>query len=194
MDWRQFIERFHGVILKAVHRVARRWGDTNARSREDLIQDVYLKLCREKDKILKGLPGDPESANKFIHVVATNLAIDHFRAAQTEARGGRIIHISVGTDEDVATGESDQGAVSMIERQVLIGEIEKLLQTAGTSKRDLQIFWYYYRHGMKAREIAAFPWIGLTTEGIESVIHRLTMLARDFIAGNSTIAKKAISP
>jgi RNA polymerase sigma-70 factor, ECF subfamily len=182
VNWREFIDRFHNVILRAVHRVARRWGDTSPATREDLVQDVYLKLCRNRLTILKELPGDPEDATKFIHVVATNLAIDQFRAAHARVHGGGVTHVSVEENEELASRDGAAGTASVIEREILLGQIAKFLQGKGASKRDAQIFWFYYRHGMKSREIAMLPWIGLTTEGVESVIHRLTAQVRGFIA------------
>jgi hypothetical protein len=40
-------------------------------------------------------------------------------------------------------------------------------------ERDRTIFWLRHRQGLTASEIAAIPSIGLTTEGVESVLLRL---------------------
>ena len=46
------------------------------------------------------------------------------------------------------------------------------------SERDQKIFWLYYRLGFSAKQIAEFPTFQLTAKGVESTLHRLTVLVR----------------
>jgi RNA polymerase sigma-70 factor, ECF subfamily len=46
-------------------------------------------------------------------------------------------------------------------------------------QRSRRIFWLYYRVGLTANAIAALPYIGLSTKGVESTILRLTRLLRE---------------
>jgi hypothetical protein len=57
-----------------------------------------------------------------------------------------------------------------VEREILIQQIGEHLAAAAepaTWEWDRQIFWFYYRHGMTTRAIAAIPGIGLTQRGGE---------------------------
>lgn len=192
-DWREFIEYFGNDILKAVVRAARRWGKTNPELVQELVQDVYVKLSDRKRGILAGFqPERPGAEAAFLHVMATNLVNDYFKSAVAEIHGGGLTQISI-EEEDGVVPDDNCGTALATEREILMREIDECLQVQGVPDRDRQIFWFYYRHGMKAREIAELTLMGLTTEGVESVIYRLTVLVREFVAGKLLISNSAAS-
>jgi RNA polymerase sigma-70 factor (ECF subfamily) len=75
----------------------------------------------------------------------------------------------------------------LLDRKILIQQIDKFLREATVgrgSKRDLTIFWLYYRVGLTASAIASLPCVALSTKGVESILHRLTALVRECLVKN----------
>lgn len=176
------MERFHQQITTAVYRAARRWHDLTPAILEELVQETYLKLCDPTRGILsKFVPRHPGSGAGFVCVVATNLVNDHFKSVHTQKHGDGMLEPL--TNEEEPTSPTDrQGSVTDVERDVLLGQIDRYLDIAASGpmlERDRQVFWYYYRHGMSAREIAQVPGIDLTAKWVESAIYRLTKLIRE---------------
>jgi RNA polymerase sigma-70 factor (ECF subfamily) len=115
----------------------------------------------------------------YIKVVATSVALDHFRARATQKRKGEV-------EADAAALDSAVSSTS-IENSVLLSQIENRLAMT-ESERDRAIFWLYYREGYTAKDIASIPGIGLSQKGVESCIYRLTQLLRSVLSG------KAVNP
>jgi RNA polymerase sigma-70 factor (ECF subfamily) len=180
----EFVRRFHSLIAVVVLRTARRWGNASPALIDDLIQETYLKIWEDR----KRLPGKfnpqlPDAFYGYLKVVTTNVVHDHFRAARSQKRGSGQIEESVDDDAIAAIlGEkSDNG----VHREILLREIDDALcecLSGEDRERDRAIFWLYYRHGFTAKEIAALPSMGLTEEGVESVIHRLKRMVIERLA------------
>ncbi len=101
-------------------------------------------------------------------------------AAQTEA-----IVEPVQIDPKTA----DEGSFDEVHRHLQLERIDKILtQVTGAKDRERNrtIFWLRHRQGLTASEIAAIPSIGLTTEGVESVLMRLADQIRGHVTGSST--------
>lgn len=179
--WAEFIRRFQVVIAAAVMRTARHWAELPHHQRDDLIQDTYLKLCANDSHLLRSFePRHEDSIYGFLKVVAANVVHDHFKSARAVKRGAgqtepfmeavKIGARTVGTD--------DLDAVS---QRLQLEKVDKALRqvTAGKDQdRKCMIFWLRHQLGLTASEIAAIPSIGLTTEGVESVLMRLTVTIR----------------
>ena len=185
--WEEFVRRFHKLIAVVVLRIARRWGDTTRQLVDDLVQEIYLKLCADDCKLLRSFQATHEDAfYGYLKVIAVNLTLDHFKALQTAKRGGLSGSESIDSDDVVSVGvlgpQSDQ---NVTEQRILMNEIDACLKSveAGTTgERDRMIFWLYYRVGLTAKAIARLPSIGLSTKGVESTLLRLTRLVRKRIA------------
>jgi len=179
--WKEFIRRFQPVIAAAVLRAARPFGDPPRQLLDDLIQDTYLKLCEDDCRMLRSFrPQGENSIYGFLKVVAGNIVRDHFKAELAEKRGaGQVEAMEEPFQTDPKTKGSD--GEPPIYRSVQLGEIHKALLkvTAGKDQqRKCMIFWLRHRQGLTASEIAALPSMGLSTEGVESVLLRLTILVR----------------
>jgi len=174
--WRELVRRLQPVIAAVVVRGIWRWGGDPAGLADDLVQDTLLKLCVPQDSLLFTLTHQPEAAIVgYVKAIASNLTNDHFRAAHAIKRGG----------DRTAVAELDlpatHGSSRVVERQILLTEIETCLSRSDlgpTAARDRRIFTLYYRQGMGARAIAALPDIGLSEDGVESTLKRLTRLLR----------------
>ena len=181
--WAEFIRRFHPMIAGVAFRVAQRWGEASPQIIDDLVQETYLKLCVDGVSFLRNFKSAHTNAiYGFVKVFTANLIQDHFKASRSKKRGG-----GVGTDsiEKAQSGSSEHNFKSgpaTLDRTLLIQEIDACLQvvTPGqNATRDRRIFWLYYRVGLAASEIAALPTIDLSTEGVESMLLRLTRQVRD---------------
>ena len=75
----------------------------------------------------------------------------------------------------------DADSLEAVSQHLQLEQIDKILRqvTAGKDQeRKRAIFWLRHRQGLTASEIASIPSIGLTTEGVESVLMRLATMIR----------------
>jgi RNA polymerase sigma-70 factor (ECF subfamily) len=177
--WKEFVCRYHRVISSAVLRTAFRWGETSKAVLDDLIQDTYLKLCAQQFSLLRQFEFRAEdSIFCFLKTVTTNVVHDYFRSLRATKRGTQL---TVDLEEFYNNcGLDVHGGIDVMEKGVRIKEVEEAVDavTGPEGSRDRNIFWFYYRHGFGAHEIAAMPAIALSAKGVESVLHRLTKLVR----------------
>ena len=182
--WAEFIRRFHIVIAAAVLRTARRWGEPSRSQLDDLIQDTYLKLCENNCRLLRSFrPRREDSIYGFLKVVATNVVHDHFKAALAAKRGAgqtETLTDPVRMDPKIP----DPNSFDVVGQRLQLVQVDDILTqlTAGKDQeRKRMIFWLRHRQGLTASEIAAIPSLGLTTEGVESVLMRLVAMIRGHI-------------
>jgi len=187
-SWEEFVRRFHRLIATIALRVARRWGEFSPQVIDDLVQEVYLKLCADRFRMLRSFNAHhPDAFYGYLKVVTTNLVLDHFKVSHSIKRGSGTI--AVAADPQIS-GRPDTiaaiGVAETSERKILMREVDALINrlVAGPHLgRDRTVFWLYYRIGLTANAIAALPSIGLTMKGVESTILRLTRLLRQEISG-----------
>jgi RNA polymerase sigma-70 factor (ECF subfamily) len=172
--WTAFVQRFQPLIASSVSNVVRRYGSSNPSLIDDLVQESFLRLCRDNCRCLRDFHAQHEEAIfGYIKVIATSVALDHFRGRTTQKRRGEV-------DADAAGLEPSTSSAS-IENAVWLSQIESRL-AATESERDRAIFWLYYREGYTAKDIASIPGIDLTQKGVESCIYRLTQLLRSILS------------
>ncbi len=182
--WRQLVRHFQPLIASVVLRICWRHGGHHASLVDDLVQETFLRLCRDNNKALRQFEFRHEAAVfGFIKVVAGSVANDYFRSISTQKRAGEFsVEPEVLAQTAVAT---DSGA----EKQMLFEEFERCLQRAETSERDRKVFWLYYRDGFTAAEIASLPEVGLSAKGVESCLLRLVKVVRSAIHPKSPEVK-----
>jgi len=78
--WDRFVQRYSGIVFSAVLRRLNPAGRGD--ESEDVVQDVFVRLCREDFRLLKTY--DPQRARMttWLTVVATSSAIDHLRRSK----------------------------------------------------------------------------------------------------------------
>ena len=186
--WTEFISRFHVVIASAVLRTARHWGEPSRAQLDDLVQDTYLKLCEDDSRLLRSFqPRQEDSIYGFLKVVAANVVHDHYKAALAAKRGASQTEAIIEPTQN-APGAAVADSFSAVSQRLQLERIDKVLRlvTAGKDQeRKRTIFWLRHRQGLTASEIASIPSIGLTTEGVESVLMRLTFVIRSHFANSS---------
>src|SRR5580700_7857603 len=183
--WTEFLRRFQPLLIRTIVKVAGHWGKRTPQIIDELLQETYLKLCSDRESILKSFhPAHPDSVYGYLKVFAANLAQDHFKAARATKRGGSLRIESTEDSSAAIHSMASSSQHQLIERSVLMKEFEDIVATlvAGpNADRDLLIFWLYYRSGLAANAIASIPSIGLTTKGVESTLQRLTTQLRDHV-------------
>lgn len=182
--WNEFIRRFQPVIAAAVLRTARLFGNPPRQLLDDLIQDTYLKLCENDSRLLRLFqPRREDSIYGYLKVITANVVHDHFKSALASKRGASQTEaMKEPVQVDPRTKGTDSAVI--IHRNLQLEQIDKILREVTQGKdqqRKCMIFWLRHRQGLTASEIAALPAIGLSTEGVESVLLRLSSMIRGHI-------------
>jgi len=183
--WRRLVTHFNSVIQVAVIRTLRQCGQLTNQLADDLVQETYMRLCANRCKVLRDFR-QSESVGLYglLQSVAISVAFDHIRAAVTLKRGAGRSHVPIETEAGVSVPDPD--GHRMAEKQVLFREIDQYLRDivpVETAERDRRIFWLYYRQGLTAKDIASLPGMGLSPEGVESTLHRLTSKLKKLVHG-----------
>jgi RNA polymerase sigma-70 factor (ECF subfamily) len=182
-EWEQLVRLVTPGVALAARRVGSIWGDESASTVNEIVQEVFLKLCENNRRILRDF--DDRGQNSFARLlrrVTASVATDYFRRVQADKRGGRVraIHIH---NPRISEEISDVSSAEAVQLPTLIAQLDGLLllYPEAVSVRDRELFWLYYRQGLTADAIARIPSIGLTPKGVESALSRLNQLLRNTI-------------
>jgi RNA polymerase sigma factor (sigma-70 family) len=171
--WLDFVQIFQPLIASVVVRVIKSYGGFDCALADDLVQEVYVRLCKEDCKALRQFEHrHQDSIFGFVKVVAASVAKDHFRAQRREKRNAEV---RVGTENFEATVPAPS---IDIHRMLAADEVFACVERITSSSRDLSIFQLYYRQGYSASDIAKIPGINLSAKGVESTILRLVHAIR----------------
>ena len=190
--WGEFIQRFHPVIAAATLRTARQWCDPPRSLLDDLIQDTYLKLCDHDCRLLVLFrPQHGDSIFGFLKVVASNVVHDHFKSARAAKRGAGQPEMSIEPDVEpipINSRSNPPDSFETVSQRIQLEHLDRVLMQVAAGPEQAKkrtIFWLRHRQGLTASEIAAIPSIGLTTEGVESVLARLAAMIRNHMANSA---------
>jgi RNA polymerase sigma-70 factor (ECF subfamily) len=165
LAWEEFLERFHDGISLTVLRTARRYSTASPELVEDLIQETYLKLCKNNAEPLRKFDArHPDAVYAYLKVFAANVVHDHFKA---QLAGKRSANRTLALEECAEPAEDTDP-----NRRVLVREIYDCLKSV--KKRDRLVFLLHYRVGQTADSIARMPSIGLSLKGVQSALTRVT--------------------
>jgi RNA polymerase sigma-70 factor (ECF subfamily) len=157
---------------------------------DDIVQEVFLKLCEHERRILREFkPRGEDSFLALLRVIAASVANDYFRRQRSEKRGGKVVTMVLDEESSsvvLVVSEKD----SAVQRAVLFSELDHKLRLApgSTAERDRTIFWLYYLQGLTADEIAGLPASGLSAKGVESALRRITIWLRKELVPTKTEA------
>src|SRR2546423_1325996 len=89
--WREFVRRYHRLVGSVLVRTVRQYGDASPDLIEELINEVYVKLLSNNNRLLKEIRSVHEnSVLGYLKAVAAGIAHDYFRAAHASRRGGLV--------------------------------------------------------------------------------------------------------
>ncbi len=184
-DWTAFVASTQPMLALFVLRSVRGFGDRSLETVDDLVQEIYLKICAGNCKALRAIEfRHPQSLSGFFKATAINAVQDHFKKQRSRKRWGHLRR------EDFSGGDTEidgRTGIEASERKILLREVDRHLQeslTKAERERNRRIFWLYYRHGLTARAIAALPSVRLSVKGVETVVSRMTKLVRKRMAGS----------
>jgi RNA polymerase sigma-70 factor, ECF subfamily len=175
--WEEFIRRFHRLIAATVMRTLHLYGSSDPDLIEDLVQDVYLKLCADDRAVLKRFK--PLHENAFLGYLKTmtaNLVLDYIRK-----------HFPEHDKTEPLDDGHPQADQESLEREIFFNKIDAILRKRGNGpqeQKERAIFWLYFRQGVTAKEIASIPGMKLTVKGVESCIFRLIVYIRKELFGD----------
>jgi len=182
--WVEFQRRFHPVIASGVLRTARRHSNPPSSLIDDLVQDTYVRLCEDDCRILRRFqPRHEESIFAFLKVVASNVVRDYYKSADAEKRGANktdaITEIPL-VDPKTEEGDGEAFLHRKIEFDRILDFLRQQL-SGDDGERNLEIFLLRHCQGHTASEISGVKALGLSTEGVESVLLRLNNMIRSHI-------------
>jgi RNA polymerase sigma-70 factor (ECF subfamily) len=180
-EWGDFVARCMPLASLMALRVSRMWvSDPSPATVDDIVQEVFLKLCEQERRILRDFePRGEDSFFGLLRIVAGSVANDYFRRTRSTKRGGKVVTLSL-TDEEPQAPASGARSAARIEQSALHAQLDEKLRSAPESigERDRALFWLYYRQGYTAEEIARLSATGLTAKGVESALRRVTVWLR----------------
>jgi RNA polymerase sigma-70 factor, ECF subfamily len=170
-SWERFVTLAKPVIASGLSNAIRRWNGDRSLT-DDLVQDVFTRLCAADFRVLHNFRGrEPAALYAYLRVIAASVAADRFRAEPARA-------FSL-DDPQTALFVPDDRSVREIERDLLLDRIEKCL--AAHDRRSRWIFWLYHRQGMTPKAISALPSMDLGRSGVETLLYRLTKAVADCV-------------
>lgn len=181
-EWAEFLGRCAPVAALVAARVARMWQGGQATSTvvDDIVQEVFLKLCEHERRILREFrPRGEDSFLALLRVITASVANDYFRRHYSEKRGGKVVTMVL-DEEPMPVASLTSNKDTDVQRAVLFSELDHKLRNASgpTADRDRIIFWLYYLQGLTAEEIAGLPGSELSAKGVESALRRITAWLR----------------
>lgn len=183
--WNEFVRRFQKPIALAVRRKARKWGCVSPDVVDDLVQDIFLRLCADNCKVLrKFVPKQDDSIVGYLIVVARNVAHDHFRATMAQRVGGDAHHLET-EDGDLDFIPAFPTPTDSADWRIRMGEVDTALKSLiplPVTERDYSIFWMYFQQGFTAREIGDISGFRLSVKGVESSILRTVKYLKENLA------------
>ena len=180
--WRQFQERFQGLVFMYVMRslYIRRISDDVTGIVPDLVQEVYVRLVQNDGRVLRSFKGATEfSVRAFLARVSASVVQDHQRQITTDKRSAQVVPIDYAKDAELSRkkwADAPESEASRLNSILAWIDVERVV--AGDSdrknaRRNALIFQLHYINGFESGEIAHFPGFGLTKSGIQAILARL---------------------
>jgi RNA polymerase sigma-70 factor (ECF subfamily) len=179
-EWEEFLRRCIPIASLVAGRVSRMWmGRATPTVVDDIVQEVFLKLCEQQRRILREFnPRGEDSFFGLLRIVSASVANDYFRRQRSAKRGGKVVTVEL--DEYASAIVPGPDDPEGMQKAVLLAELDLKLRTAPgvIAERDRVIFGLYYLQGLTAEEIAGLPGTQLSAKGVESALRRVTTWLR----------------
>lgn len=184
VEWQELVRRCVPLVSLVALRISRMWVTSpSAAAVDDIVQEVFLKLCEQERRILRNFePRGEDSFLGLIRIVTGSVANDYFRRLNSAKRGGKVL--SMPLLEEQAQGTANETApAARMQQSALLTQLDRMLRSAPeiVSERDRALFWLYYLQGYTAEEISRISPMQLTSKGVESALRRVTAWLRSEI-------------
>jgi RNA polymerase sigma-70 factor (ECF subfamily) len=183
-EWEELVRRCSPLATVVARRISRLWvSDTSPAIIDDIVQDVFMKLCENDRRILRGFePRGEDSFFGLLRIVTASVTNDYYRRQYSTKRGGKVLTMPL-LEGDSSLASHTAVQPSPMQHSALLEQLDRKLLSAPKiiGARDRALFWLYYRQGFTAEEISRLPAAGLTAKGVESALRRVTTWLREEI-------------
>jgi RNA polymerase sigma-70 factor (ECF subfamily) len=180
-EWEELVARCSPLTTIVARRISRLWvSDPGPAIIDDIVQEVFLKLCEHDRRILRDFePRGEDSFFGLLRIVTASVTNDYFRRQYSTKRGGKVLTIPL-LDGDSGLASHTAIQPSRMQHSALLEQLDRKMLSAPKiiGPRDRALFWLYYRQGFTAEEISRLPAAGLTPKGVESALRRVTTWLR----------------
>jgi RNA polymerase sigma factor (sigma-70 family) len=177
--WEEFVRRFNNSLTLSVCHVYRR---LNGESQppfwlvSDLLQEVYLKILKDRCAILRGFRGESEiEAEVYLMHTAISSTIDYLRRQNSVKRYVQTESL----DRTHLRGEFRRRRYNILNPytgKLAEDDVIKILRRNFTglhSRRNIMIFLLHFREGFTAEEIADSNVFNLKPSSIAHILDRM---------------------
>jgi RNA polymerase sigma factor (sigma-70 family) len=148
--WAEFYNRFHGFIIAVIRKIL--WGTKYYHDAEDVAQEVYRILLKNKSQAMKNFRGEHENAAfEWLKIITRREAIRYLKTQRFRETWDDITEV---LERLELPGElkSDRGFMELIEE--IEDCLKKLTRQSRHGKRDRLIFRLRYYKDLLPEEIA----------------------------------------
>ncbi|MFY9225016.1 MAG: RNA polymerase sigma factor, partial [Blastocatellia bacterium] len=176
--WQEFYSRFNRYIKLYIRKALEGYKTTSILKeidflalKEDLEQEVYLRLVKNDYQALKSYDGSNNCFHSYLHKIATNVVLEYLRQHYAKKRQAKLISLTTLLEEN----SKKQSNVYLIVNNgfsELAYQITQLINKASgnnNSKRDKEIFFLHLFYGMASSEIAQSLNTNLSSSGVDSI-------------------------
>jgi RNA polymerase sigma-70 factor (ECF subfamily) len=183
-EWEELVHRCSPLAIVVARRISRLWvSDPSPAAVDDIVQDVFLKLCEHDRRILRAFePRGEDSFFGLLRIVTASVTNDYYRRQYSTKRGGKVLTMPL-LEGDSFLAANTANQPFRMHRSALLEKLDRMLLSAPKmiGARDRALFWLYYRQGFTAEEISRMPAAGLTPKGVESALRRVATWLREEI-------------
>ena len=180
-EWGELVCRCAPLASLVALRIVRQWlGSPSPATVDDIVQEIFLKLCEQERRILRNFePRGEDSFLGLLRLVSASVATDYFRRLYSAKRGGKVVTMPL-MEEGAQLPAASVNPAAQMRQSALLAQLDGKLRSAPEmiGERDRTLFWLYYRQGFTAEEIASLAGSGLTAKGVESALRRVTIWLR----------------
>lgn len=180
--WQEFYSRFNRYIKLHIRKALESYKTTYTLKeidflalKEDLEQEVYLRLVKNDYQALKSYDGTNNCFHSYLHKIAVNIVLEYLRQHYAKKRQAKVISLTTLLEEN----SKKQSSVYLIVGNgfsELTCEITQLIDKASrnnnNSQRNKKIFFLHLFYGMSCSEIAQSFNSNLSFSGVDSIIRR----------------------
>jgi RNA polymerase sigma-70 factor (ECF subfamily) len=183
-EWEELVHKCSPLATVVARRISRLWvSDPSPAAIDDIVQDVFLKLCEHDRRILRAFePRGEDSFFGLLRIVTASVTNDFYRRQYSTKRGGNVITMPLLEGDSFIAANAEIQPFRM-HRTALLEKLDRMLLSAPKiiGARDRALFWLYYRQGFTADEISRMPAVGLTPKGVESALRKVAAWLREEI-------------
>src|ERR1700727_837806 len=129
-EWEDFVRRCVPLASLVALRISRMWvSDASPATVDDIVQEVFLKLCEQERRILRDFePRGEDSFFGLLRIVAASVANDYYRRQYSAKRGGNVVTAVLMGGE--GSGDIGVHASNAMHQEALYGQLDKKLRSA----------------------------------------------------------------